>query len=132
MKNPEKISNLVDPMELANYLSDVRKEVKGDEYLQGILDAGISLTEDIMAMIGASPEANRGAVVLASVVMSIIQGLGDNEEYEHASEEEYKDYVCSMLFIGFRSLMVSILSHENIIAAKTALEGGFELYEDLD
>jgi hypothetical protein len=117
------ISDIYDPMELANDLVSFIKENSKDEYVNYINAASEQLAFDIMKNVGKNPQANRGVAILASSLMEVLSSPPD----EVVEMEEAREFFYRFCTIGLPSLLLNILAHENIVNAKNALEGVLEI-----
>jgi len=118
-----KISDIYDPMELANDLVLFRSQYIDDPVILNIYENSKELSEDIMKGVGNDPQANRGVAILASTLMTVIS---DSREYSD-SEEDHKEFYYRFCTVGLPSLLLNLLTHENIVNAKNVLEGVLEI-----
>ena len=114
-----KISDIVDPMELSNSLVDFKNLFKDEDGLKAIMSTSEVLVDDILGLIGDSPEAIRGACI----ALAQIQALITEVPYD-VDEEILFSFFRKTFFVGFPFLIMSFLSSQQVVRAKKILEGG--------
>jgi hypothetical protein len=118
-----KISDIYDPMELSNGLVQLLSDLQDDDYLVAIYHNAKELSEEVMSHVGSNSNANRGVAIFASALMTFLVDVEDLLD----NREDTSDFYEKFCTVGLPSLLLHILSSENIVAAKNELEGILEL-----
>lgn len=118
---PQKISDILDPMELSNDMSTFMKIIENDDFSLSVANASFKIAQEMCESISTEAEANRGAVIVAATIMELLLQIGelaDNKELEEAFLLFH-----TAISIGIPAILLSLMSSDNVINAKIFLEG---------